>query len=84
MRENLLLLKDLLELLKITAMVSCSKSIWNTIFSDYRRVRTTNLLHTKSLPNAMQKICSSNAPVVTGICIPNKSGARHHRSLKLD
>ena len=28
----------------------------------------------------MQEIRSSNPPVVTGICDPNKSGARHHRS----
>ena len=32
----------------------------------------------------MQKIRSSNPPVVTGICDPNKSQAQHHRSLKLD
>ena len=31
----------------------------------------------------MQEIHSSNSPVVTGICDPNKSRARHHRSLKL-
>ena len=31
----------------------------------------------------MQEILSSNPPVVTGICDPNKSRARHHRSLKL-
>ena len=31
----------------------------------------------------MQEIRSSNPPVVTGICDPNKSRARHHRSLKL-
>ena len=31
----------------------------------------------------MHKICSSNPPVVTGICDPNKSQAQHHRSLKL-
>ena len=31
----------------------------------------------------MQEICSSYPPVVTGICDPNKSRARHHRSLKL-
>ena len=30
-----------------------------------------------------QKIRSSNTPVVTGICDPNKSRARDHRSLKL-
>ena len=30
----------------------------------------------------MQKIRSSNPPVVAGICNPNKSQARHHRSLK--
>ena len=27
----------------------------------------------------MQEIRSSNPPVVTGICDPNKSRARHHR-----
>ena len=27
----------------------------------------------------MQEIRSSKPPVVTGICDPNKSGARHHR-----
>ena len=31
----------------------------------------------------MQEICSSNPPVVTRICGPNKSRARHHRSFKL-
>ena len=31
----------------------------------------------------MQKIRSSNPPVVTAICDPNKSQAQHHRSLKL-
>ena len=31
----------------------------------------------------MQEILSSNPPVVTGICDPNKSRARHHRSLEL-
>ena len=31
----------------------------------------------------MQEIRSSNPPVVTGICDPNKSRARHHRSFKL-
>ena len=31
----------------------------------------------------MLKICSSNPPVVTGICDPHKSRARHHCSLKL-
>ena len=31
----------------------------------------------------MREIHSSNPPVVTGICDPNKSQARHHRSLKL-
>ena len=31
----------------------------------------------------MQEIRSSNPPVVTIICDPNKSRARHHRSLKL-
>ena len=31
----------------------------------------------------MQEIRSSNPPVVTGICDPNKSRARNHRSLKL-
>ena len=30
----------------------------------------------------MQEIRSSNPPVVSGICDPNKSRARHHRSLK--
>ena len=28
----------------------------------------------------MQEIRISNTPVVTGICDPNKSRARHHRS----
>ena len=28
----------------------------------------------------MQKICSSNPPVVTGICDPNKSRAQHHQT----
>ena len=32
----------------------------------------------------MQEIRSSNPPVVTGICDPNKYRARHHRSLELD
>ena len=32
----------------------------------------------------MQEICSSDPPVVTGICDPNKSRAQHHLSLKLD
>ena len=31
----------------------------------------------------MQEIRSSNPPVITGIRDPNKSRARHHRSLKL-
>ena len=31
----------------------------------------------------MQEIFSSNPSAVTGICDPNKSRARHHRSLKL-
>ena len=31
----------------------------------------------------MQEIRSSNPPMVTGICDPNKSRARHHRSFKL-
>ena len=31
----------------------------------------------------MQEIHSSNPPVVTGICDPNKSQAQQHRSLKL-
>ena len=31
----------------------------------------------------MQEIYSSNPLVVTGICDPNKSQARNHRSLKL-
>ena len=31
----------------------------------------------------MQEIRCSNPLVVTGICDPNKSRARHHRSLKL-
>ena len=31
----------------------------------------------------MREICSSNPPVVTGICDSNKFRARHHRSLKL-
>ena len=30
----------------------------------------------------MQEICSSNSPVVSGICDPNKSSARHHCSEK--
>ena len=29
----------------------------------------------------MQEIRSSNPPVVTGICDPNKSRARHHRNI---
>ena len=32
----------------------------------------------------MQQIRRSNRSVVTGICDPNKSQARHHRSLELD
>ena len=28
----------------------------------------------------MQEICSSNSPVVTEICDPNKSQVRHHHS----
>ena len=32
----------------------------------------------------MQEDCNSNPPVITGIYGPNKSGARHHRSLKFD
>ena len=31
----------------------------------------------------MQEIRSSNPPVVTEICDPNKSRARHHHSLKI-
>ena len=31
----------------------------------------------------MQEYRSSNPPVVTGICDPNKSRARHHHSFKL-
>ena len=31
----------------------------------------------------MHEIRSSNPPVVTGICDPNKSQARHHRSFKI-
>ena len=31
----------------------------------------------------MQEIRSANPPVVTGICDPNNSRARHHHSLKL-
>ena len=30
----------------------------------------------------MQEIRSSNLPIITGICDPNKARARHHRSLK--
>ena len=30
----------------------------------------------------MQEICSSNPPVVTEICDPNKSRARHNRTLR--
>ena len=30
----------------------------------------------------MQEIRSSNPPVITAICDPNKSQARHHRSFK--
>ena len=30
-----------------------------------------------------EEICSSNPPVVTGICDPNKSRALHHRSTKI-
>ena len=33
---------------------------------------------------AMQEIGSLNPLVVSGMCDPNKSPARHHRSLKLD
>ena len=36
----------------------------------------TNLLHTKLLPSGLG---SSNPLVVTGICDPNKSRARHYR-----
>ena len=32
----------------------------------------------------MQESRSSNPPVVTGICDPNKSGARHHRYMTLE
>ena len=32
----------------------------------------------------MQQIGSSNPPMVTGICDPNKSRARHRRSLKVE
>ena len=28
----------------------------------------------------MEEICSSNPPVVTGICDPNKFQAQHHRN----
>ena len=31
----------------------------------------------------MQEICSSNSPVVTGTCNPNKFRARHYNSLKI-
>ena len=31
----------------------------------------------------MQELRSSNPPMVTGICDPNKSRARHHLSLKI-
>ena len=36
-----------------TAMVSCSRFIRITNFSDHKRVLTANLLHTKSLPNPL-------------------------------
>ena len=36
-----------------TAMVSSSRFIWITNSSDHRRVWTTNLLHTKWLPNPL-------------------------------
>ena len=67
-------------------MVPCSRFIWIINSSDHKRVCTANLLHAMSLPNPldhMQDIRSSNPPVVTGICDPNKSRARYHRSLKL-
>ena len=35
-----------------TAIVSCSRCIWITNFSDYSRVWTANLLHAKKLPNS--------------------------------
>ena len=68
-----------------TAMVSCSRFIWITNSSHHRRVWTANLLHTKSLPNpcCLQEIRNLNPPMVAGICDPNKSRTRHHRSLKL-
>ena len=31
----------------------------------------------------MQEVCSSNPPVVTGICDPINSGARHHRRINM-
>ena len=78
----------------ITSMVTCSRFIWITNSSDWRRVWTANLLHTKKLPNPLGhkansrlgnyficKIRNSNPPVVTGIFDPNKSQAQH--SLKL-
>ena len=39
----------------------------------------------KFIPNFSLKhvITSTNPPVATGVCNPNKSWARHHRSLKL-
>ena len=32
----------------------------------------------------MQEIHSSNPPVATGICDPNKSRVRHHRKVLID
>ena len=65
-----------------TSMVSWSRFIWITNFSDDRRVWTANLLHAKSLLNqrlCMQEIRSLNPPAVAGICDPNRSRARHFR-----
>ena len=59
------------------ATVSCSRFVWITNSSDHSD--TANLLLTKSL----QEIRSSNPPVVTGICDPNKSRARHHRKVTI-
>ena len=79
---------------RCSAMVLYSRFTWITNSSDHRRVWTANHLHTMQLPNALghkattsyareQDVYSSNPPVVTGICDPSKSWARHHHSLKL-
>ena len=50
-----------------TAMVSWSRFIWITNFSDH------------NITLRMQEIRSSNPSVGTRICDPNKPRARHHR-----